>query len=165
MAQDPDGRIRRHLLTFPAEPNCPATHSIATVAAAKYLRRSPEALIATLPRLDGKTHPAAYQQTDERSSLLFPKDYAHLLIHYRSTPIPSLSMGDFMNNRSGNIQLTGKIILIGVKRSGSTDYHGTPLTPRTPGVLIHAAKANDLIRLALDRETPIWVWSEQQEWG
>ncbi len=165
MAQDPDGRIRRHLLTYPAEPNCPATHSIATVAAAKYLRRTPEALISPLPRMDGKTHPAAYQQTDERNSLLFPKDYAHLLVHYRSTPIPSLSMGDFMNNRSGNVQLTGKIVIIGVARPGSPDHHGTSLTSRTPGVFIHAAKANDLIRLTRDRETPIWVWSEQQEWG
>ena len=165
MAQDPDGRIRRHLLTYPTELNCPATHSIATVAAAKYLNRTPEALIAALPKLDGKTHPAGYQQKDERTSLLFPEYYAHLLIHYRSTPIPRMSMGDFMNNRSGNVQLTGKIVLIGVTRPGSPDYHGTSLTPRTAGVFIHAAKANDLIRLVRDRETPIWVWSEQQEWG
>ena len=74
-------------------------------------------------------------------------------------------MGDFMNNRSGNVQLTGKMVFIGVARSGGIDYHGTPLMPRTPGVFIHAAKANDLIRLVRDRETPIWVWSEQQEWG
>lgn len=165
MSKDPDGRIRRHLFTYPADPNCPATSSIATVAAAKYLRRTPEALISMLPKLDGKTHPAAYQQANERDSLLFPKYYAHLLIHYRSTPIPTISMGDFMNNRSGNVQLTGKIVFIGVARSGGIDYHGTPLTPRTPGVFIHAAKANNLIRLVRDRETPIWVWSEQQEWG
>ena len=164
MAQDPDGRIRRHLLTYPSSPDCVATHSIATVAAAKYLNRTPEALIATLPKLDGKIAPAAYQQADERDSLRLPS-FAHLLIHYRSTPIPRMSMGDFMNNRSGNVQLTGKMVFIGVARSGSTDYHATPLMPTTPGVFIHAAKANDLIRLVRDRETPIWVLSEQQEWG
>ena len=164
MAQDPDGRIRRHLLTSPASQDCLATHSIATVAAAKYLNRTPKELIATLPKLDGKTAPAAYQQTDERNSLRLP-DFAHLLIHYRSTPIPRMSMGDFMNNRSGNVQLTGKMVFIGVARSGSTDYHATPLMQTTPGVFIHAAKANDLVRLVRDRETPIWVLSEQQEWG
>ena len=165
MAQDPDGRIRRHLFTFPASPECLATHSMATVAAAKYLNRTPEALIRTIPRLDGKTAPSAYQQTDERNSLRLPEDYAHLLIHYRSTPIRRMSMGDFMNNRSGNVQFAGKMVFIGVARSGSTDYHATPLTPSTPGVFIHAAKADDLVRLVRDRETPIWVWSEQQEWG
>ena len=165
MAQDPDGRIRRHLFTFPAEPNCPATHSIATVAAAKYLNRTPEALISTLPRLDGKTHPAAYQQKDERATLLLSEYYANLLIHYRSTPIPRMSMGDFMNNRSGNVQLAGKMVFIGVARLGNADYHGTPLISSTAGVFIHAAKANDLVRLVRDRETPIWVWSEQREWG
>ena len=164
MAQDPDRRIRRHLLTYPASQDCPATHSIATVAAAKYLNRTPEALIAALPKLDGKIAPAAYQQANERDSLRLP-DFAHLLIHYRSTPIPRMSMGDFMNNRSGNVQLTGKMVFIGVARSGSTDYHATPLMPTTPGVFIHAAKANDLIRLVRDRGTPIWVLSEQQEWG
>lgn len=101
MSKDPDGRIRRHLFTFPADPNCPATYSIATVAAAKYLRRTPEALISMLPKLNGKTHPAAYQQANERDSLLFPKYYAHLLIHYRSTPIPMILPSYSRNSHRG----------------------------------------------------------------
>ncbi len=171
MAQDPDKGIRRNLLTFfPNHPEmhspiCSATSSIAVVATAKFLKFTPQELVAKLPLLDGKHHPGAYQQSDERNSLMQPQDYAHLLIHYRSDRISTMSMGDFMNDRSGKVQLDGKIVFIGVTRNSASDYHVTPLNPRTPGVFVHVEKTNHLLRLIQDREAAIWVWSEKQEWA
>jgi adenylate cyclase len=165
MAADPDGSIRRNLLNLPTDAICPAPHALSVTAAALYLNRTPEQLFTQLPRMDGKTHPAAYQQADERASLLKPDVYGHLMVHYRGTPIPSLTMADFMKNRAGNVQLTGKLVFIGVTRSTMKDFRNTPLATNRAGVFIHAEKANHLIRLINQRETPIWMWSEQQEWG
>jgi CHASE2 domain-containing sensor protein len=176
MAQDPDKSIRRNLLTFrPTEPQkptdpCFAAYSIAVTAAAKFLGLSPKDLVAKLPILDGKYQPGGYQQPNERKSLIYPEYYGHLLIHYRGARISTLTMGDFMNDRSGKVQLNGKIVFIGITRNSSGDKHPTPLTPetlnpKTFGVMIHAEKTNHLIRLVQDREAPIWVWSERQEWG
>ncbi len=171
MAHDPDKSIRRHLLTFlpneppnPADP-CSATYSIAVTAAAKFLSLTPKDLVAKLPILDGKYQPGGYQQPNERKSLIYPEYYGHLLVHYRGSRIATMTMGDFMNDRSGKVQLNGKIVFIGITRNSSDDKHPTPLAPKTFGVMIQAEKTNHLIRLIQDRETPIWVWSEQQEWG
>ncbi len=165
MVQDPDTNIRRHLMTFPADPSCPATQSLAVTAVANYLKKSPQDVMAKLPSLDSKASPAAYQKTKERDSLKYPEYYRQILVHYRATPIPSISMGNVLEERSDTTNLKGKIIFIGGTRTDSLDYHGTPLNSRSPGVFIHAAKANHLLAMVVDGEAPIWVWSEQQEWG
>ncbi len=165
MASDPDQVIRRNLLNLPTDPICPARQALSVTAAALYLNRTPEQILSTLPRMDGKTHPAAYQQAEERATLLKPNAYGHLMVHYRGSTIPQMTMADFMKNRAGNVQLTGKVVFIGITRSNMEDFRNTPLATQIPGVFIHAAKTDHLIRLLNQRETPLWMWNEQEEWG
>jgi CHASE2 domain-containing sensor protein len=165
LASDPDIVVRRHLLTLPNDAICPARQSLSVTAAALYLNRTPEQLLSTIPLMDGKTHPAAYQQTEERATLLKPESYGHLMVHYRGSTIPQMTMADFMKNRAGNVQLAGKVVFIGITRSNMEDFRNTPLATKIPGVFIHAQQTDHLIRMVNQREAPLWMLNEQEEWG
>jgi adenylate cyclase len=72
----------------------------------------------------------------------------------------------FNEARSGKIPaeaLRGKVVLIGLMASSVKDYIATPLFNRYPGVLLHAHVINQLLRYAIDGESPIHFWREGQE--
>lgn len=176
LSPDPDNTIRRHLIAMDPNPSiCPAQHSLSMTVTAQYLGLTPQALqdklLAMNAVMDGFDRPSAYQQSDDRNSLRDPKVFGNILVNYSNYLPDTMSMGDFMNDRGGRTDLTGKIVLIGIARPGSDaiaskgdDYHPTPLHEKLPGVMIHAEKASHLLRMIQDKEPPIWVWTERSEW-
>lgn len=53
--------------------------------------------------------------------------------------------------------LRGKIVLIGLTTSGSTDIKATPLSPAEPLVTLHAGLTSGLLERSFLREAPPWV--------
>jgi CHASE2 domain-containing sensor protein len=165
MAQDPGGTIRRQLLSLPLDDQspCQSELSFGLALAANYLNLAPEAIEKRLSVMDGASHPGVYQRQPERESLS-PQDFGHVMINYRNSKMPQISMGDFMKGRAGPLNLADKIVLVGIVRSNSKDRHSTPLAKNVSGVLIQAEQTSHLVNLVLKTRSPIWVWPEWGDW-
>lgn len=165
MAEDPGGKIRRQLLSLPVDDKspCQSESSFGLSLAVNYLGLAPEAIEKRLSVMDGTSHPGVYQHQRERDSLS-PQEFGHVIINYRNSKIPQISLGDFMKDRAGQLNLEDKIVLVGITRSNSKDRHSTPLAKNVPGVLIQAEQASNLVNLVLKSRSPIWVWSEWGDW-
>ncbi len=53
--------------------------------------------------------------------------------------------------------LAGKIVLVGLTASGTTDIKATPLSPAEPLVTLHAGLASSLLERAFLRQAPAWA--------
>ncbi len=53
-------------------------------------------------------------------------------------------------------QFAGKIVLIGASAIGLDDLKATPLSPKTPGVLLHLSALGNLLHGDLLQESPLW---------
>jgi CHASE2 domain-containing sensor protein len=163
MAQDPGGAIRRQLFSLPVDEKspCQSEWSFGLALTANYLNLAPEAIEKRLSIMDGASYPGGYQRQPERESLS-PQDFGHVMINYRNSKIPQISMGDFMKGRAGQLNLEDKIVLVGITKSNSKDRHSTPLAKDVLGVLLQAEQTSNLVGLVLRERSPIWVWPE---WG
>jgi CHASE2 domain-containing sensor protein len=163
MAQDPGGTIRRQLFSLPLDKQspCQSEWSFGLALAANYLNLAPESIEKRLSIMDGASHPGVYQRQPERESLS-PQDFGHVIVNYRNSRMPQISMADFIKGRAGQLNLEDKIVLVGITKSNSKDRHSTPLASNVPGVLIQAEQTSNLVNLVLRERSPIGVWSE---WG
>jgi adenylate cyclase len=91
-----------------------------------------------------------------------------LLINYRrnAQPFPTVSMTEVMEDRIPQDLMRDRIVLVGVTAISIKDTFITPLDvgTQTPGVIIHAHIASQLISGAMDGRTYIKTWSEPWEW-
>jgi CHASE2 domain-containing sensor protein len=161
----PGGPIRRQLLSLPLyeKSPCQSEWSFGLSLAANYLNLAPEEIEKRLPIMDGASHPGVYQQQRERESLS-PQDFRHVIINYRNSKIPQMSLGNFMKDRAGQLNLEDKIVLVGITRSDSKDRSSTTLAKDVFGVLIQAEQTSHLVSLVLRERSPIWVWPEWGDW-
>ena len=91
-----------------------------------------------------------------------------ILVNYRTDNILSYSLKEILSFDDFMLKYitADKMILIGVD-SKNSDRHRTPLnvlpTATTPGVLIHAQMASDILSSALDRVPSVQWWPETWE--
>ncbi len=179
MAQDStDGSIRRHLIALPLFPEspCQSQVSLSLALAAQYLGENPDTLLKRLTIMDGVDRPGAYYKSGDRDSLA-PGEFAHVMINYRNSKIPTMTMSDFLQDRGGRLDLSDRIVVIGSTRPASSDLHPVPLTKmlshatakedegRTAGVWIQAEKAGYLVSLVRGERSAIWIPEERWAMG
>jgi adenylate cyclase len=91
-----------------------------------------------------------------------------LLINYRrnTQPFRIVSMTEVIEDRIPQDLMRSRIVLVGVTAISIKDTFITPLDvgTQTPGVIIHAHIASQLISGAMDGRTYIKTWSEPWEW-
>jgi CHASE2 domain-containing sensor protein len=179
MAQDsPDGSIRRQLLALPLFPEspCQSQVSLSLSLAAQYLGQKPDALLKRFTLMNGADRPGAYYKVADRSSLA-PGEFDHIMLNYRNSKIPTMSMSDFLQERGGKMDLSNRIVLIGTTRPFSSDLHPVPLTKmlshatakeeegKTAGIWIQAEKTGYLVSLLQGERSAIWIPEERWAMG
>lgn len=174
MFQDPpDGSIRRHLVALPLFPGspCQSQASLSMALASQYLGQKPDELLKRLPLMNGNDRPGAYYRADDRSSMV-PGEFDIVMINYRNSKIPTMSMSDFIQERGGKIDLSNRIVLIGTTRPSSSDFHPIPVTKmlshatakevegKTAGIWIQSEKTSYLVSLLQGNRSAVWIPEE-----
>ncbi len=180
MVSDKDGKIRRALLSV-TPPGEPTIYAVSSRLALMYLEEKGIKL---------QPHPAKKEANVLGKSLFFrlqKNDGAYIradnggyqIMHNfrKSCPIQDLncdvfytvSLRDVLTDKIEPDALRDRIVLIGstadsLKDSFLTSFDGQKGSARTPGVIIHAQLASQILSAALDGRGLIRVWSEPVEW-
>lgn len=179
--EDPDGVVRRHLLTLtpdPASP-CTASYSFSTLLAFHYLAGE-----GILPKFtpDGnlqlgttvfkrlKAHTGGYQQVDARGN--------QVLLNYRSSQshqkiAAQVTLTQVLSNQVNPKSVKDRIVLIGATGPSAGDVwftpYGTGPNEKVPGVFMHAQMMSQILSAVLEQRPLLWVWSQPGEalwiWG
>ncbi len=94
-----------------------------------------------------------------------------MFIRYRSLQdlAARVSFSDVMNNKFDPALVKDKIVLIGSVDRSSQDLFSTPFNrgdmTQTPGVVLHAQVASQILSAVLDGETLPWAWADWAEIG
>ncbi len=172
---DPDGILRRHLLTLtpedPASP-CVTPYAFSVQLAARYL-----ATEGILPKFTpeghlqfGSTifkplepHTGAYQQVDTGGY--------QVLLNYRSSHssqniAPQVTLTQVLAGRVNPSLVKNRIILIGVTDKSYPDYLSTPYGQQPgqeiPGIVVQAQMVSQILSAVLDQRPLMWFWPQ---WG
>ena len=165
---DPDYRVRRQLLGMPGTKACPTSQSFSLQVALHYLEKENHSLTwledervaigeRALPRL--RLNTGGYQLSPEEQG-----GY-QIMVNYRTAPPQQVTLKAFL---SGEIDaqlgewVSDRIVLIGL--DDAKDAHFTSAqSHRSPGIVVHAHMASQLISAVLDRRPMIWWWPEWVE--
>jgi CHASE2 domain-containing sensor protein/class 3 adenylate cyclase len=168
---DPDGKVRRQLLTLTPEPTspCATTSAFNLQLAARYLAAEgihPSwtadgnlqlgnlVLRRLQPRMGG------YQNIDTGGN--------QILLNYRHPDrlATQVTLGDILADRVRGDIFKESIVLIGTTARSFGDYWLTPYSPNAnaqiPGVLLQAQMVSQLLGAALDKRPLLWVLPQ---WG
>lgn len=178
---DPDGIVRRQLLTQAPDPASPCTtpYAFSTRLAFRYLEQEnikPSFNTAgnlqlgsvELQRLATRT--GGYQTLDARGN--------QVMIHYRSLPsaraiAPQISLTQFLRGQVNPNAVKDRLVLIGVTANSGADQWSTPFgvspSDNVSGVMIQAHMISQLLSAVLDQRPLIWTWHWMGEvlwiWG
>jgi CHASE2 domain-containing sensor protein/class 3 adenylate cyclase len=170
---DPDGKVRRHLLTMTPEPTspCTTTASFNLQLVARYL--AAEGIQASwtdegnlqlgslvLQRLQLRT--GGYQRVDTGGN--------QILLNYRHPDrlATQVTLGDVLDDRVNPDIFKDRIVLIGTTARSFGDFWFTPYSPntnsqsQTPGVMLQAQMVSQLLSAVLDKRPLLWVLPQ---WG
>ncbi|MBF2026979.1 MAG: CHASE2 domain-containing protein [Oscillatoriales cyanobacterium C42_A2020_001] len=167
---DPDGIVRRQLLTQSPDPASPCTtpYAFSTRLAFRYLDQekiTPSFNTAgnlqlgsvELQRL--AAHTGGYQTLDARGN--------QVMIHYRSLSsaraiAPQVSLTQLLRGQVNSNAVKDRLVLIGVTANSGGDQWITPFgaspSDNVSGVLIQAHMISQLISAVLDQRPLIWTW-------
>lgn len=172
---DPDGILRRHLLTLtpedPASP-CVTPYAFSVQLAARYL-----AAEGILPKFTpeghlqfGSTvfkplepHTGAYQQVDTWGY--------QIPLNYRSSQssqavAPQVTLTQVLTGKINPSLVKNRIILIGVTDKSYPDYLSTPYGQQPgqemPGIFVQAQMVSQILSAVLDQRPLMWFWPQ---WG
>lgn len=170
---DPDGIIRRHLLTMSGSQThpCSTGFSFSFLIALHYLNNVNQIEAKLTPKdeyqfdklvLAGLTdRSSGYQRLDARGS--------QILLNYRSYNSPkdivnSVPLRNILKNGINVNQYKQEkdlIILIGniSESEGFNDYFHTPYGQKIPGVFLQAQMISQIISAVLDDRPLLWWWS------
>jgi CHASE2 domain-containing sensor protein/tRNA A-37 threonylcarbamoyl transferase component Bud32 len=170
---DPDGIVRRNLLTMTPEPKsvCPVNTSFDLQLALHYLEKEPVKL---------QPNPQGYLQLNSTIFTPLKADTGgyeninargyQVLLNYRSRANVAQTV-NFTDVLKGGVEpswVKDRIVLIGVTASSSNDFFNTPYSRgdqqdlRMPGVLVHAQNVSQILSAVLDHRALIWTWAP---WG
>ncbi len=170
---DADGKIRRALLSI-KPPDHPTVLNLGVRVALIYLQAqgiTPEMTANQQVKL-GKAEFIRFTENDGGYVRADDNGY-QILLNYRGSQdnFQQISMTQVLNNEIPPDLMRDKIVFIGPFAQSLNDLFFTPYTSnlfsindRTPGVIIHANIASQIISSALDGRTLIHVWSDRMEW-
>ncbi len=157
---DDDAKVRRGLLSLES-PNQELMLGLGLQMALVYLNA--ESNVANPDAVNPKRFEAndgGYVRADSGGH--------QILINYRrnAQPFPTVSMTEVMEDRIPKDLMRDRIVFVGVTAISIKDTFITPLdvATQTPGVIIHAHIASQLISGAIDGRTYIKTWAEPWEW-
>lgn len=175
VVKDPDGILRRHLLTLtpedPASP-CVTPYAFSVQLAARYL-----AAKGILPKFTSEghlqfggtvlkplePHTGTYQQVDTWGY--------QVLLNYRSSHspqsiAPQVTLTQVLTGKVNPSLVKDRIILIGVTDKSYPDYLSTPYGQQPgqemPGVVVQAQMVSQILSAVLDQRPLMWFWPQ---WG
>ncbi|WP_245824204.1 CHASE2 domain-containing protein [Planktothrix tepida] len=170
---DADGKIRRALLSI-KPPERPTILNLGATVALLYLQTQ-----GIIPKMTanqqvklGKAEFTRFTENDG-GYVRADDDGYQILLNYRGSQdnFHKISMTQVLNNEIPPDFFHDKIVFIGPFAQSLNDLFFTPYTSnlfsindRTPGVIIHANIASQLISSAIDGRTLIHVWSDRTEW-
>ena len=182
LVSDADGKIRRGLLSLRSSEDNQITLGLGTKLAIEYLENQG----VTLEKIDenkfqlGQATIVPFSSND--GSYVRANDGGfQILLNFRGSlsNFHSVSFSELLENRiipnwqpvdSTKPPLQDCIVLIGAIADSLKDLHRTPYStslsksmPLTPGVVIHANLASQIISAALDGRPMIKVWTEMKE--
>ncbi|MCT7984093.1 adenylate/guanylate cyclase domain-containing protein [Laspinema sp. A4] len=171
LVMDPDGPIRRNLISFVSNGN--TNFSFSLKLAMLYLGDQ-----GLFPQ-PSETQPGHIVWGKAVLAPLQPNSggYTHLdaqgfqiLLNYRSRKevAPSIPLSEVLADRLEPEWIRDKIIVIGTTAASIKDVHYTPYSsrqdnPLMPGVLIHTQMLSQLLSSVLDGRPLFWVWPEWAE--
>lgn len=173
--EEPDGLVRRQLLTLTPDPVSPCTspYGFAALIAIRYLQ------IAGLePRFtaqgDLQIGEVVFPRLANRTGGLQRIDNGgnQLLLNYRALSAPdqiavTVSLQQLLSGQVDLNRLRDRIVLIGVTAPSGGDYWSTPYgaqgQSRTAGVFMQAQMISQLISAVEDGRPLIWVWPQWAE--
>jgi adenylate cyclase len=168
---DPDGTVRRSLLTLVSKGTLKM--SLGTKAALDYLTK--EGI-----DLESKDDSTGEYRLNKATFLPLHKSsggYANIdnggyqiFMNYRGDldRFQTISISDVIANKISPKLLENKIVFIGSTGESLNDYFPTPYgstMQRTPGVIIHANAASQILSAALDGRILLDSWSDRSEWA
>jgi CHASE2 domain-containing sensor protein len=180
---DPDGVVRRHLLSFsiPSGSDCSPDYGLSVQLALRYL--------ATKEKINLEFTP---QDAWKLGKLIFPPLAAHsggyqetqvmkhqIMLNYRTTltslePAPTRTMADVLADKVPAKEIKDRIILIGTTDLTYHDYFFTPYKTEgnlqeIPGVLLQGQMVSQLLSAAIEGRPLINTWNFAQDslwiWG
>ncbi|MEL6354290.1 MAG: CHASE2 domain-containing protein [Cyanobacteria bacterium J06627_28] len=171
---DPDGRIRRQLLTLTPEPasSCASEYGLSTLLALAYLSEEGVEI--------GVSDEGDLQVGELALAQLTPNDGGYvgvdaggrqLLLNYRSLARPekiaeTITLGEFLNGEIAADVMRDRIVLIGTTATGFRDQWFTPYSPvagETKGVFMQAQMVSHLISAVLDERPLLASWPDWAE--
>lgn len=171
LVSDPDGPIRRNLISFVLHGK--TNFSFSLQLAMLYLGEqgfSPQPS-ETQPGhiVWGKAVLAPLESNSGGYTHLDAQGF-QILLNYRSRKevAPSIPLSEVLADRLEPEWIRDKIIVIGTTAPSIKDVHQTPYSsvennPFMPGVLIHAQMLSQLLSAVLDGRPLFWVWPEWAE--
>jgi CHASE2 domain-containing sensor protein len=161
---DEDNTIRRHLLgASSGVSKCQTTYSLSLTIAEKYLAGEGQQLQKTLEdeiqigntvfkTLDKDS--GGYQKLDARGF--------QMMLNYRSSMqvAPTVTLTEVLTHKIPPENIRDRIILIGSVAEQFPDYHATPYSIQTPGVVIQAHMVSQIISAVQDGRQLITSWSQ-----
>jgi CHASE2 domain-containing sensor protein len=169
---EPDGVLRRHLLSFPQEKEsvCPTPYAFSVEIARRYLEKDNISLRlnadrelqfgkTVLRRIRGRTSGYQKVHTGGNQILLSYRGDANKVV---KVPLQLVLAGQLTPNL-----VKDRIVLIGATHRFTDDYWATPYTTgvnsKTPGVFLQAQMVSHILGMVLDGRPLMWVWSPGQE--
>jgi diguanylate cyclase (GGDEF)-like protein len=180
LVNDKDGKIRRALLSL-TDHQKNSIYTLGSRLALMYLKEEnitltphpskPDAYLlgkAVFFRL--KKNDGAYVRADNGGYQILYNFRKPCVINDPSCDMfYTVSLTDVLTDRIEKDALRDRIVLIGstadsLKDSFMTSFDGRTESGRTPGVMIHAQLASQIMSAAMDERGLIRVWSEPMEW-
>ncbi len=168
---DPDGTVRRSLLTLVSKGTMKM--SLGTRAALDYLKKER----IDLESIDSSTgeyrlNKATFSPLHKSSGGYVNIDNGgyQILLNYRGDldRFQTISIDNVIANKIPPKLLEDKIVFIGSTGESLNDYFPTPYgntMQRTPGAIIHANAASQILSAALDGRALLASWSDRAEWA
>ncbi len=170
---DADGKIRRALLSV-KPPDRPTILNIGARVALMYLESKgikPEMTESSQVKL-GQAEFVRFTGNDGAYVRADQGGY-QILLNYRGAEdnFKTVSMMDVLENKIPSDLMRDRIVMIGPIAPSLNDLFFTPysssqfnINDRTPGVIVHANIASQILSSALDQRRLINVFSDQVEW-
>ena len=167
LVADPDGVIRRHLISMTAGENCQTSHAFSLQIVEQYLQSAGLMPIKRLSDGRQQIHNFILKRFEHNSGgyQLPPVDANgyQVLLNYRYSPPHTVPLRELLEQSTGWSLDEDSIVLLGVKQAWQ-DQHLTPLKfGRIPGVEVHAHMISQLLDAALKNRGILWWLPKWQE--
>ncbi len=168
--EDPDGILRRQLISLTPDPASPCTTAYSFSAQIAFQYLGAEGVRADFtPSGDLKLGDTIFPRVERRMGGYQAIDAAgtQLLLNYRalSSPqdiAPQISLTNVLSRQINPELVRDRIVLIGVTANSSQDIwvtpYGTNVADKVPGVFVQAQMISHLISGALNQRPPLGVW-------